>query len=469
MYTGWFVLFFPVAFAYLIISKQLYDIEIVVRRAMYMIIVSVLPSLLLAGLGTLIKKEDFGQFLLTFFFTLAVMSLVLYSLEYITTRLEKIMFPRKYHLQQSLKKIAKNLSSVTNFRDMKEIILVDIVNTMQVYGGAIVFKFPHGMESIGEGAVNLEEVEKLLSQRKLQKSSNYHCFEINCHEEYTSYLVLTHKKTNTLLNREEIQWLNLIISYLSVSLENVYLIRKLNMKVHEVAAQLSGEKEWQDIVWLRKSMFELQEKERIRISNDLHDTTMQDIFFVQRKLRSIAKMLTNGEVQKQLKDVMTHLELINVNLRQCCFELNPYLIKNVGLAGALQNLFDIEAGIAPFELQYSIEGAYGIEHADLETKRHVFRVIQELINNAKKHSKATRVSFELLMNGSDFLIIYEDDGVGFKKKPEGLTQLSLSGGLGMEQMKTRILHLGGQLDIDTDKGRGVKATVTIPVKEGMTA
>jgi two-component system sensor histidine kinase ComP len=469
IYTAWFVLFFPISFAYLILSKQLFDIDIVLRRVLFTITISLVPSTLLSLVFAIQAEHYLEKIGIHFLITLAVMSLVLYSLEYLTTKLEKIMFPRKHFLQASLKKIAKNLSSVTTFRQMKEIILSDIVGTMQVYGGAIVFELPDSIEVISEGAISAEEIERLLREQKLRNHPDYHTFEINRHEEYTSYFVMTRKKTNAMLGREEIQWLNLILSYLSVSLENVYLIRKLNMKTHEIAAQLTNEQEWQDLVWLRKSMFQLQERERVRIANDLHDTTMQDIFFVMRKVKSLFKISQNGEAQKQLTDVITHLELINMNLRQCCFELNPHLIQNIGLSGALQNFVDAEQGLSPFELNYAFEGTGSLERLDLETKRHIFRIVQELITNAKKHAGASAVSVKLSASGGSLLIQYEDDGSGFDQNAGAARGLLTSSGLGLEQMRTRILHLGGRLEMQSAPGEGVKATILIPILKGVSA
>lgn len=466
-YTAWFVLFFPISFAYLILSKQLFDIDVVVRRVLYTVIIAIIPSLLLSVVEGLMTSITISRFFLSFFITILVMSFVLYSLEYLTTKLEKIMFPRKYYLQASLKKIAKNLPKVTSFREMKEIILVDIVNTMQVQGGAIVFQFPDYLESIGEGAINLTEVEALLSQNT-KSSGSYQIFEINKHEEYTSYFVLTRKKNNSIMNREEIQWLNLIISYLSVSLENVYLIRKLSMKTHELALQLTNGIHWEDLVWLRKTMFELQERERIRISNDLHDTTMQDIFFVIRKLKSMLRISGSPGSEKLLHEVITHLELVNVNLRNCCFELNPYLIQNVGLTGALKKLFENESGIAPFELKFDITADKHIEAADFEIKRHAFRVIQELLTNAKKHSHASSVSIKLLCLDGALKIIYADDGVGIDET-SAVKEPRLHGGFGIEQMKARVTYVGGQMEMKSENGKGVRAIVTIPILEATPA
>jgi two-component system sensor histidine kinase ComP len=145
------------------------------------------------------------------------------------------------------------------------------------------------------------------------------------------------------------------------------------------------------------------------------------------------------------------------------------LIQNIGLAGALQNFLDLEAGLAPFELSYSIGGSESFEKLDSETKRHVFRVVQELVTNAKKHAGATAVAVRLYASGNELRIHYTDDGAGFDKNAGTNKGLLSSSGLGLEQMKTRVLHLGGRLELQSAPGQGVKANVMIPIREGMTA
>ena len=245
LYTAWFVLIFPLTFAYLIAAKKLYDIDIVVRRMAFTTIVAVLPSALIVIAIVLLFEGDatFLQAGYAFIVTLVVMSSVLYSLEYFYTNLERVMFPRKYMLQAALKKIAKNLGSITSFRELKTIILVDIVNTLQVFGGAIAFKYKDATEIISEGAIDEAEVERIVTADPAGEHPEYMCFEINRHDEYTSYLVMANKKTNTKLGMEEIQWLNLIITYLAVSLENVHLIRKLTMRLEQLAANLPNEQD----------------------------------------------------------------------------------------------------------------------------------------------------------------------------------------------------------------------------------
>lgn len=468
--TGWAVLFFPISFAYLMTTKQLYDIDTIFRRILLTTLISIIPTSLIVGVISLfLPKEDLASNLgIIFILILTVFSIVLYSLEYITTRLEKVMFPRKHQLKKALKKISKNMESISNMRELKEIILVDIVKTLQVAGGAIVFQYPNEIEYITTGKINQAIIEGSLSVNNVDSDvSEYSVFPINHHEEYSSYLVMTRNKTNTHLNLEEKQWLGLIISYLAVSLENLYLIRKLTMKVHEMAAQIPNEQAAQDLVWFRKIMFELQEKERVRIAMDLHDTTMQDLYFLKGKIEVFMKEYTLlEESDRKLASIYDYIEIINSNLRQSCFELYPHLLQEIGLIETIRQVIEQEEIGFSFTLQFITKGASAIEESGLETKRHLFRIFQELLNNAKKHSQASKVKIELLFLKDDFYFIYEDDGIGFEESRLANKEINSSGN-GIEQLKSRAIYLNGQFELDTKKGKGVKMKFILP-KEGLT-
>jgi two-component system sensor histidine kinase ComP len=470
-YTNYSILFFPITFAYLIISKQLYDIESLLRRFLFTTIISVLPSLiiLIAYDISLNWTASAPQLFVGYIIVLTTISLVLYSLEYLASKFEPVVFPRKHKLQTALRKISKDLGSITSFREMKEIILVDIVKTLQVYGGAVVFKYAHHIEIISEGDINPDEVERLVQTGWFEDHPSFTCFEINRHEEYTSYLVMTKKRTNTVLGLEDRQWLSLIISYLAVSLENVYLIRKLTMRMQELAAQLPNEEAGQDFIWFRKLMFELQEKERIRIATDLHDTTLQDLFFLKKKFASLMDNLhlTQQESEKAYS-IVEFIEIINTNLRQNCFDLHPHLLQEIGLVQTIEKLVERESYESSFEIKFNGERAYSIEYLSMDTKRHLFRIVQELITNAKKHSEATEVHIEMIADKTGFSLTYSDNGIGFDEGRSISKEIGGTG-IGMEQLRSRTLYLNGNFHLDTSKGHGVKIQITIPIKGGLTA
>ncbi len=469
IFTAWFIILFPLSFTYFIASERLYDIDIIMRRIGLTTVLSIIPAGIFAGLMAIVfpMEATFGSISLIFIFTLIVLSFLLYSLEYFITKLEPILFPRKYYLQSSLKKIATNLSSTSNFRDLKAIILVDIVRTLEVFGGAIVFKYKQGVETITEGAIDAAEIESLITVEQLEHSK-YTFFVISRNEEYTSYLVMTQKKTNTLLGLEDTQWLNLIISYLAVSLENVYLIRKMSMKLENFAGQISDEETAGDLLWFRKFMFELQEKERYRIATDLHDTTMQDLFFLKRRLATLMdKYALTLKDQEQIQELLGFIEMINLNLRHSCFELHPFLLTEIGLVQTVEKLISLEAGLNDSEIGINFVGKGGLEELDIDSKRHIFRIIQELLNNAKKHSQAVHIQVHLEATRYSTILTYVDDGVGFEQKVEKEATLGGSG-MGMLQIQSRILYLGGSYEWDTEVGKGVKLNVSFPMRVGAT-
>ncbi|MEW9700336.1 sensor histidine kinase [Paenibacillus sp. SI8] len=471
VYTSGILLLFPISFAYLIASDQLYDIGLIVRRFLFSGLIASIPVSLFTGTYVFLFQDevDEKQILFILFGGMILVTTVLYTTEYMTTRLEPFLFPRKHILQTALKKISKNLGSISSFRELKETILVDIVNTLQVIGGAIVFHYEDEIEIIYEGEIDTKEIRQIIETASLRNHSFYTCIEMNSHEEYTSYLIITRKKANTLLSAEETQWLRLITSYLEVSLENVHLIRKLTAGLSHFASQLPQESVAQDIQWFRKVMFELQEEERIRIASDLHDTTMQDLFFLKRRLVDLVEKVVMDKCDhEQLKNTINFVEMINASLRQSCFELNPHLLKEVGLIQTLQMYLEKEAYSTSFELVFSAPSSSIIEGKDLLTKRHIFRIVQELLNNAKKHSQASKVIFRITEEHTIFSLIYEDNGLGFDDKEKRQKEIG-SSGTGIEQIRNRILHVGGQMETITQKGNGTKFVIQIPTERGKSA
>ncbi len=468
VYTSWFLLFFPASFAYLIASDQLYDIGLVLRRFLFGCILAVVPSALLTGLFTLsfyriVQKE---QVIFLFFSCVLTLSFMLYFTENLVTRLETLFFPRRAMLKTSLKKISKNLSTVSTMRDLKDIFLNDMVQTLEVRGGAIVFRYPDSVEILSAGEVDEVQVKELLAAGTLLQNDRYTCKEISHTEESTSYLVMTRKRTNVLLSKEERHWLGLITSYLEVCMENVHLIRTLTNQLQDLSTKFSNSASAEEFQWFRKVMFELQEEERIRIAADLHDTTMQDLFFLKRRFAALMERFAmNPEEKQNLDNILKFVDLINASLRQSCFELNPHLLREIGLVRTLNQYLEKETYTTPFKILFDAEdGVERVEQETPATKKHILRIVQELLNNAKKHSEATVVSFHFSMEGDRYLLVYEDNGVGIGVETKETRKIGESG-IGLEQMKGRVLLLQGSFDVTPLPQGGTCITIVIPVQE----
>ncbi|MFC9778464.1 sensor histidine kinase [Paenibacillus chitinolyticus] len=467
IYSGLFALLFPILLTYLIATKQLYEIDLFVRRLLFMAVMSIIPSVFFTCvLVAYLPDLPFQQIILVFMLGCMFCSAFLFSLEYFTKITEPYFFPRRSLHRDSLRRITDQLSEITTFREFKEAVLKDIVSVLQVYGAAIVFASSKEVDVVCDGDIDERIVKNLTKDKPFQecRRGEYFIYPISKHGEYTSHLILTEEKENTYVSTEDRQWLRTVIGHLSVSLENVYLIRTMQMKMQQIASQIPNEEATDALIWFRKVLFDLQEKERIRIATDLHDTTMQDLFFLKRRLSNLQEDLT-PQHRAQIVSMMEYIDIINANLRQSCYELHPHLIKETGIVLALQKLIDQEMKLESFEVDFRVEEADTVERLSLETKRHLFRVIQELLNNAKKHSEANLLSIRLGVSNEQVLLFYEDDGKGFNIDLLDWQDGRISG-MGMKQLKSRIISLNGQFSLESSEGNGLKIQAIIPWKEG---
>jgi len=195
---------------------------------------------------------------------------------------------------------------------------------------------------------------------------------------------------------------------------------------------------------------------------------VQDVIYVKRiLLPMLEKFPPHTKEHIMIGAVVHHLDTMNENLRQSCFELHPYLLQRVGLVSTIKKQIDLELGSCSFDIQFTTEHEDMIETADEELKRHLFRMFQELINNAKKHSKASIVKVKLTAVNRHISLSYQDDGVGFDmdslEKRQSVDSI-LTFGLGLQQMKSRVLHMGGHLEYQSSPGKGMVLHLRIPLE-----
>jgi signal transduction histidine kinase len=97
---------------------------------------------------------------------------------------------------------------------------------------------------------------------------------------------------------------------------------------------------------------------------------------------------------------------------------------------------------------------------DSQRRTAVFRILQEILTNVRRHAEATRVWVDLRGEGESFILEVRDNGKGIP--PERLKHVD---GLGILGMRERALVFGGYLEIDSEPGKGTSVSVTIPLGE----
>lgn len=183
------------------------------------------------------------------------------------------------------------------------------------------------------------------------------------------------------LTNDELEFLQLLAMYIST------LLQQFDAIEHTLADATVEKMAWQ-----------LVEREKKMLAQELHDTIMQEQLQLARQLPE------DAPIREQLLDL--HYEL-----REFCETVHPPLLEAVGLEGALQKLIQKTKLRADFKLHYSAQLTNVTDDA---LSLMLYRTVQELLSNAMKHSQATSVTISLTVFEQFFTLRYEDDGVGFE-------------------------------------------------------
>ncbi|MBA4055661.1 MAG: hypothetical protein C0490_13180, partial [Marivirga sp.] len=207
---------------------------------------------------------------------------------------------------------------------------------------------------------------------------------------------------------------------------------------------------------MMEAALESQENERRRVAGDLHDSIGGMLSTIRVGLTTLAKQMTDPQSMEQPKKM---LDDTIKSVRSLSLDLMPSTLEKFGLVQAVKELCDRFQAVSLLPVLFQEQG----EVPELNTKKElmIFRVAQELVNNAVKHSQATSV--HVIIRGTDKLeMIVEDNGIGFDV--ESLRGQAKNGkGLGLFNIENRVRILSAKLEFDTQPRKGTKITMTMPL------
>lgn len=208
-----------------------------------------------------------------------------------------------------------------------------------------------------------------------------------------------------------------------------------------------------------QSIIETQEKERQRIAIEIHDGIGPQISSTIHQLETIAEGIKNSDshTASSLGSIVEQTNEISSELRNISHSLMPRVLLDFGLTAALQTLVNrLTRSRCKVEFIHSFSG----EPLDQSVELNLYRITQELINNALKHARATSIFVQLVKTGERLTLMVEDDGKGFD-----LSKLKMSEGIGLSNIEMRTKVLNGELNIDSAPGRGSVVTIEISLNE----
>lgn len=213
---------------------------------------------------------------------------------------------------------------------------------------------------------------------------------------------------------------------------------------------------------LPQRIIKAQEAERSRIAQELHDGINQLIASVKMRLRKVEGSLP--DLKPAAREILSRCDRLLVKVleenRRIAHNLRPTDLDNLGLAAACSSFCnDIQLRT---NLQIECRISSSQKRLPPVVELHLFRIVQEAINNIDKHAKAKAIKLQIRYEGNFVVLRIQDDGQGFDAKTINTGKRSRHG-LGLTNMRERALSLGGTYEINSSPGLGTDITVRVPV------
>ena len=200
-----------------------------------------------------------------------------------------------------------------------------------------------------------------------------------------------------------------------------------------------------------------QEAERSRIARDLHDDLGQRVALLASRLQGAlsARRQSADQLRKGVAEARKDLQELAVTIHNLSHELHPAKIRLLGLVQTLEALCRDIVEESGLNVRFTAEGM--LSHVDEDTALCVFRVAQEALRNAVKHSGARTFDVHLSGTATALTLRIADDGDGFDPLA------SQSAGIGLVTMRERVELMGGVLTVETALARGTMIEIWVPV------
>ncbi len=196
------------------------------------------------------------------------------------------------------------------------------------------------------------------------------------------------------------------------------------------------------------ALMEGEEKERLRIARELHDGAMVHFSSVKMNLGSIIRrMMGSTHHISELQEAITQLDNATQELRRSAHNLMPDMLLKEGLSGAVAYFCASLRKNAGVDIEFQQYGQIANIQAEYELM--LYRIIQELVQNALKYAEAKHIIVQLDNTSRLFTITVEDNGKGFDKEA-----VKVKDGSGLNGIRSRVDALNGHMDIHSKAGIG---------------
>lgn len=234
-----------------------------------------------------------------------------------------------------------------------------------------------------------------------------------------------------------------------------YSIKEINQLAGHFNSMAHSLQEAQnDNLKLTHELMRLQETERAHLARELHDDLGQYLTGIKAQAYLIKENSSNTDLVASVgNQISINCDAMQTSFRQLIRELHPVILEQLGLLDAIRT--QVDTWRQSHQVKVSLDLPDFIPSLDDETNTHIYRILQESLNNVAQHAQAEHVLVRVVFDGDTLALRVVDDGVGYVD--------SGSQGLGLRSMQERARCMSGELMINKLDKKGSEVVLQIPL------
>jgi signal transduction histidine kinase len=218
---------------------------------------------------------------------------------------------------------------------------------------------------------------------------------------------------------------------------------------------------------LTRELLKAQDEERKKISNYLHDYVAQDLSTLRIGCQTL--LVDHKDISSSIKlktaEMAEVLQRSIATIRDLAYDLRPPGLDQLGLISAIYMLCEDFSKKTDLKVDFNSAGIEKL-NLDMDTEINLYRLIQEGLNNIRKHADATIVSIRLVSSFPKIILRLQDNGKGFNVE-ERMAAAINEKRMGLRSMQERVNLLEGQMNVQSFLSKGTKISIEIPLKDSI--
>lgn len=251
--------------------------------------------------------------------------------------------------------------------------------------------------------------------------------------------------------------------------ENFFTPDRVEMLVllsHQAVIAIQNARLFQELSEEKDRILKGQEETRKKLASDLHDGPTQSVSAIAMRAATARRLLDLDpkETAAELEWIENMARRTTDEIRHMLFTLRPLVLESQGLIPALESMADKMADLFRQQVILDVDPRL-VDRLDIDRQTLVFHLVEEAVNNARKHAKADRIVVRFkYLNHDESIALLEiaDNGAGFDVEAVR-NEYERRGSLGMVNLRERTELLNGYLNLQSAPGKGTRVQVFIPL------